>query len=417
MLIVCSLALISGTAGPLKAQIIGEKLPAWEEGYLDIHQINAGKGDCAFFILPDGTTMIFDAGELNLTIPRNVGPRTAKIKPDHSRSPGEWMVHYLKMLMKGLPSESIDYAIISHFHDDHMGEPSELSKISKNGDYKLTGITTIGDHINIKTILDRGWPEYNYPEPIENDMVDNYLKFTEWHTQNSGMKVDMFEAGRSDQLVLSNKPAKFPDFEIRNVSVNGEVWTGVHTNTRNHFPLISDLKKTNSGLPGENPCSISIRLSYGKFDYFTGGDIPGVLDPGEPFWNDIETPVAKAVGPVEVNVVNHHGNRDSQNEFFVRTLRPQVHILPVWSSDHPGPAVLKRLLSTHLYPGDRELFATNMLEANYLVIGSRLKQLKSDQGHILVRVKPGGEEYHVIVLDDSNDKYLIKSVHGPYFSR
>ena len=43
---------------------VGNVLPDWEEGYLDIHFINSGRGECAFYILPDGTTLIVDAGEL-----------------------------------------------------------------------------------------------------------------------------------------------------------------------------------------------------------------------------------------------------------------------------------------------------------------------------------------------------------------
>jgi hypothetical protein len=30
----------------------------WKEGYLDIHQISTGRGNAAFMILPDGTTMV-----------------------------------------------------------------------------------------------------------------------------------------------------------------------------------------------------------------------------------------------------------------------------------------------------------------------------------------------------------------------
>ena len=41
----------------------GKPLPAWQEGYLDLHHINTGRGNCAYYIFPDGTTMLFDAGE------------------------------------------------------------------------------------------------------------------------------------------------------------------------------------------------------------------------------------------------------------------------------------------------------------------------------------------------------------------
>ena len=338
-------------------------------------------------------------------------------KPDASKNPGEWLVEYIRFVQHKLPSKSIDYAAISHFHDDHMGYPHSLSPTSKSGAYQLTGITTIGEHIPISKLIDRAWPNYDYPKLLDNEMLRNYRSFIDWQIKNGGMSVEQFSAGKNDQIVLQHDKSRYANFEVRNISVNGEVWTGVGSNSRSHFPEISSLEAQGISLPGENPCSISFRVSYGKFDYFTGGDLPGILDPGEPFWSDVETPVAKAVGPVEVNVLNHHGNRDAQNEFFLQSLRPRVHILSVWSSDHPGDAVMMRLLNQHIYPGPRDVFATNMLEPNYQVIGSRLEQLKNAQGHIVVRVEPDGARYHVIILDDSSPSYQVKGVFGPYSSR
>jgi len=39
------------------------------------------------------------------------------------------------------------------------------------------------------------------------------------------------------------------------------------------------------------------------------------------------------------------------------------------------------------------------------------------QGHIVVRVMPGGKEYYVIILDDSTEEMTVKSVFGPYASK
>ena len=40
-------------------------LPAWEEGYMDIHFINTGRGESVYHIFPDGTTLLMDtAGSL-----------------------------------------------------------------------------------------------------------------------------------------------------------------------------------------------------------------------------------------------------------------------------------------------------------------------------------------------------------------
>ena len=61
---------------------VGEPLPLWTDGCLDIHFINSGRGECAFYILPDGTTLLVDAGEIVVTDGTGV-PQ----KPDASTRP------------------------------------------------------------------------------------------------------------------------------------------------------------------------------------------------------------------------------------------------------------------------------------------------------------------------------------------
>ncbi len=392
----------------LCAQQVGQPLTPWSPGTLDIHQINTGRGNAAFLIFPDGTAMLLDAGDGGNLPPRGTGP-----KPDASRTPGEWIARYIHHMLAHETAPVIDYGYLTHFHDDHMGHPAPSSKMAHG--YKLTGVTEVGELIPIKMMLDRGWPDYSYPAPLRDAAVSNYRAFLDWQRKNSGMRVERLKPGRNDQIVLRRNREKYPNLEVRNIAANGEIWTGVSTNTREHFPRISDLKPEE--YPTENMCSMGIRVSYGKFDFYSGGDIPGVHRDGAPPWHDVETPVAQAVGPVEVSVLNHHGNRDSQNGFFLASLRPRVFIIPVWSADHPGHDVLDRMYSERLYPGPRDVFATNMLDANRLVIGPLLDRLKSAQGHIVVRVDPGGETFRVIILDDSAESYQVKAIHGPYQSR
>jgi hypothetical protein len=59
-----------------------------------------------------------------------------------------------------------------------------------------------------------------------------------------------------------------------------------------------------------------------------------------------------------------------------------------------------------------------MLEANKIVIGPLIdRSYKSQQGHILVRVMPGGNAYYLIILDDTKPDLRVKSVFGPYISK
>ena len=61
--------------------------------------------------------------------------------------------------------------------------------------------------------------------------------------------------------------------------------------------------------------------------------------------------------------------------------------------------------------------ATNMIEANRIVIGPLLDRLASAQGHILIRVAPGGATYQVIILDDAAESYRVQKTFGPIASQ
>ena len=167
--------------------------------------------------------------------------------------------------------------------------------------------------------------------------------------------------------------------------------------------------------PDENLLCTAFRLSYGDFDYFNGADIRGLPNDGYPAWHDLESPVAKVVGPVEAAMLDHHGYIDSMNPFFVSTLRPRVWTLSVWDAAHPTGGVWSRLQSQRLYPGPREVFATDVHDAALTVIGG-LNRLASRHGHIVIRVVPGGGEYRILVVDDLNESHHITKVCGPYKS-
>lgn len=385
----------------------GESIAEWTPGFLDIHHINTGKGECAFLILPDGTTLLIDAGATS-----RAKPRVTDARPNDSLLPGQWIARYIEGTLPFKDELVLDYAVVSHFHGDHMGDISETSPLSSSGEYRLAGITQVVEEIPVKRILDRGWPDYDFPATLQSATMDNYRAFLRYQREQRGVTINRFIPGRKDQIVLVNDPGGYPDFEIRNIAANGTVWTGVDANTRAQFPPLETIPADD--LPSENMCSIALRLSYGSFDYFTGTDIPGVPEEGAPSWHDLETPVAQVVGVVEVNVLNHHGYLDSENAYFLSLLRPRVHILQAWAPSHPSPRTLSRLLSTRIYPGPRDIFSTNVMEATRIVIGAKLDQLKSQQGHILVRVQPGGGQYNVIILEDSGETPRIKAVFGPY---
>ena len=47
------------------AQQPGARLPPWTPGCLDIHHIATGRGNATFILMPDGTSLLIDAGATN----------------------------------------------------------------------------------------------------------------------------------------------------------------------------------------------------------------------------------------------------------------------------------------------------------------------------------------------------------------
>jgi beta-lactamase superfamily II metal-dependent hydrolase len=404
-----SVALLSvGTvvSGQTPAQI-----PPWTPGTLDIHHIATGQGNSTFFVFPDGTTMLVDAGAP--TPPGSVP--IAPPMPDGSRRTGEWISRYVTRMSPSGRDPGIDYALLTHFHADHMGFISDHSPPSIHGDYQLAGITDIAEDVPVFRLIDRGWPDYDYPEPLDNPSIINYRRFLEARQRADGLIIERFDVGRSDQIQLVRDPARYPTFEIRNLHANGDVWTGTGDAVARIVPPLETVPKED--WPIENHCSVAFLLRYGPFSYYTGGDLQGVPPDGYPAWADQETPIARAIGgPVDVVVIGHHGSIEPANAFFLATLRPRVDVVPAWSKTHPAPVVLKRLLNKRIYADPRDIFVLEFRDETKAAIGSRAEQVASDHGHVVVRVAPGGASYQVFVLDNRTESYAVLKTHGPYIS-
>jgi len=398
---------------PAAAAELGKPLSPWQAGMLDIHHINTGRGEASFLILPDGTNMLVDASGKTIEAP----PFSLPTRPDASRPPGEWVARYIARLLPATKARGIDYALISHFHGDHMGAIVADSPRARAGGYRLSGITEIAEHLPIRTVIDRAWPDYSYPEPVKGRTVANYRRFLAWQAQNRGLRVERFVPGRNDQLKLRHAPKDYPQFEIRNLYANGTVWSGTGSGSRTLFPSLEGMSPKD--MPIENKLSIAFRVTYGGFDYFTGGDLSALEDETlapEQGWKHVETPVALASGPVDAMKANHHGSWDANSTPFLRLLRPRVIVIPSRAEGHPAVNTFKRMTSKATWPGPRDIFITNVSPATFTTTFG-IEKAASTQGHVVIRVAPGGASYRVFVLDDTDEAQRVKAVFGPYASQ
>jgi hypothetical protein len=406
-IVILTAAAVTLSSTPNAQQVVGQPLSAWSPGTLEIHQISTGLGNAALHIFPDGTSLLVDAGDLNLD-------RGAFVpRPNGSRAPGEWIARYARRMLAHDGAPAIDYALMTHLHRDHIGVPGPRSKTGRGG-YPLAGISEVAEHVTVRRLLDRAWPDYDHPAAVPN--IEHYRAFSAWSRHHAGLTVERIRAGRVDQIRLLRDPARYSRFEVRSIAVNGEVRTGIGSTTRQMFPPVSELAPED--YPTENSLSAVIRVSYGSFDYLTGGDLPGFPDPpGGPPWTDMETAIAPVVGPIDALVLNHHGMFDASNPYFLKTLSPRVVVVPTYAPSQPDFGAVARLLSPRLLTGPKDIFVTGLLDATRGVLGERAAQFKSSQGHVVIRIDSGGESYQVFVLDDGAESFIVKSAHGPYRSR
>lgn len=402
-----------------------DRLPAWSKGYLYIHHIATGRGNSTYMVFPDGTTMVVDAGEADPKFAEMVKPLIAfPAVPDGTHSAGYWIADYIRQFAPAGRPVKIDYALITHFHTDHMGTVTPDKPMSRTGAYRLAGITELADAIPIGTLIDRAAPNYDYPVdlhkcagpgglPGSNGLsLANYLNFADYRLKH-GQAVVGLKAGALDQIKLEH-PAAYPNFHVRNIASSGVIWTGAREETQDYIPkgAVTDCKFD------ENPFSNVLLFAYGRFKYYTGGDIPGVPAYNQPWWRDVETPVSAVVGPVDVMVLDHHGNRDTVNANILRNLAPRVLVQLNWLSPQPGEEVVNRMASQGLYPGPRDVFSIGMAPETRAAIGPIMDSIyKSYNGHVVIRVAPGGDSYEVFVLNDTDTRREVVKHFGPYQSK
>ncbi|MBQ7877070.1 MAG: hypothetical protein IJ314_01550 [Bacteroidales bacterium] len=374
-------------------------LSPWREGYLDIHQISTGRGNATFMILPDGTTMMVDMGDLGDT--SHFRQEVMPAVPSSEKSPAQWVAEYVKHFCGPLGNGGkVDYMLITHYDSDHIG-------IHGKG-----GVMELDSLLHIEKIVDRG---YDYPTPelamqMNRRTLPGYLRTMEARAAR-GLGYEKFVVGSDTQFALRSRPSD--DFRIRNIYANGQLWTGEGFQTRDIVIGEGEEYQENLKAMNENRLSCTINISYGNFDYHSGGDIQGSSPNSTRPWRNVEKFVGEFIGETDVVLANHHAYSDAMYEPFVKAVTPQVCIIPVWDYYHPQPATLDNMLRDGIdegHPAVRD--SVNYVFAAGLV-GSNRERLASDgslvlpDGHVVVRVHEGGDRFQVFVLDDSSLDYRI----------
>ena len=390
---------------------VGSPLALWSEGYLDIHFINSGRGECAFYILPDGTTLIVDAGELSSNSDSSETGETNKSfvpqRPFDGVRPYIVDAKYIEHFMPNGKS-AIDYCAPSHFHIDHIGCPKAATETAAAG-YRKAGLIALFDRVPYNQVLDRAYPTYtedaNTPK-IEGGLAEDWAKFVKWGVQEGKFTAKRFTPGE-EQIVLLNNKAAYNNFKLLNICANGFV---VSKDSSGAIKVAGE--KSGEG----NPASCGFHISYGNFDYIACGDLTSNPQ------NRVASYFRDFIGSgnLEAFKGHHHLNGNSWGSNMQSCkMNPKVILNQNFYKNSPDADLLKQILDNKFgaWVSTYYLFTTNVHPDAMAGNPSLYNRISGYNGHIVLRVAPGGAQYTVYVLDDTNYNYNVKSIHGPYNSR
>ena len=387
--------------GPTAVEV-GKPLPAWSKGELDIHFINSGRGECCYYILPDGTTMIVDAGEVKATYNPSDTSEDAAVpqKPNANVRPYMVDAMYIKHFSPN-GRQSIDYCAPSHFHIDHIGSTGMATETAAAG-YKKSGLTALFDELPYLHVIDRAYPDYKddaTTPAMDGQLSADWVKFVTWGVKEQKFTGARFEVGKEQIVMLYDRKA-YSNFRLFNICANGFVWS-------------------KNGISGEksgvgNPASCGFHITYGKFDYIACGDLTSNPQ------NRVALYVRDFVGAGHLDAfkTHHHLSANAwgtqmQTEFFT----PRVIVNQNFYKKQPDVAHVNDIMDSKWTFWVKDFFTTNLHPQYVTEHKSVVDKMTDYDGHIVIRVANGGDSYYVYLLDDTNFEYNVKSIHGPYNSK
>lgn len=356
----------------LFAGLIGKPLPQWKEGELDIHAINSARGECTYIILPDGTTMVVDAGEVDTSKDR--GYPYVNPKPDASTPAAKVYADYVRHFLPAISRDSIDFFILTHYHEDHMG-----------------GVENFHRLLPFRKILDRSYPDYSKKVRTGGTARElrHYGNFVKSNVAGGAFKAEKFEVGSESQLGPIHKSGR--NVSITNYAGNGFAWNGNEV--------------VDCHVSRENAMSCAFLVRYGPFEYWTSGDNNG---------KTVLEATSKAIGhKIEASKCFHHMSNPEQFEIENSVLHPRVIVTQSFyeRAIQPHQDIIKSVGE------DQDMFFTNISENLISLYPEIYSKCKAVEGHIVIRVNKGGKKFVVYQLDDTSSDYRVKAVFGPYKSK
>ena len=385
----------------------GETLPPWKPGLLDLHFIYTGCGENMFYRLPDGTAILNDVGEFY----RPKYLPSVPLLPSPDRLGGDWVRRYLHRVY---PEKTIDYAVFSHWHEDHVGHAAFGRPDSPDGAYrfriakdgtKANGFTCVAEDFKVKRLLD-----HQYPRRGHYSTQDSSMELLESWLEKQGGDAplcEQFHVGALDQIKLCHDPDRYRGvFSIRNICADGVVWDG----RDGAVDILGPQEQRFDRKIPQNLLSCGFLIRYGAFSYFSGGDLQSdnvLCEDGRkvPF----DSFIGRAVGPVSLCKMTHHGCSNAMSREFLEAVKADAYVACMWSPAQCSPEALDRIASVAPKSGGRALILPQVMVAQqrkwFVEHGYAISDAPAV--HVVVRVELGGSSYSVYLVDASDESQHV----------
>ncbi len=262
-------------------------LSAWAKPKpLQIYFIDVEGGQSTLIVSPSGQSLLIDTGWAGY----------------EGRDAGR-----ILEATKSAKLKKLDYVLITHYHRDHVG-----------------GVVQLAERIPIGTFVDHG-PNREDSDVTRHDYAA-YQKLWE----------------KANHLVL--KPGEglpIKGLTVRAMSAAGEVISSPLPGAGIANPLC-DSEPAPPADSTENPQSLGVLITYGKFRFLDLGDLTKNKELQLACPNNL-------IGTVDLFLVTHHGTASSNSRALVHALRPRVAIfnngahkggsVPSWKTVHDSPGI------------------------------------------------------------------------------
>lgn len=308
---------------------------------LEIYLIDVEGGQATLFVAPSGESMLVDTGWSG----------------NNSRDAGR-----IAAAAKRAGVKEIDYLLITHFHEDHVG-----------------GVPQLARKLPIKNFIDHG-------ESVETDQRAKELYNAYLEYRAKGIHI----------LAKPGVTIPIKGLDVKVLTADGdEIETPLPGAGQANPLCAADRLKAPDAT--ENARSVGTLITFGSFR---------ALDMGDLTWNkehELMCPNNK-IGTVDLYIVSHHGSDLSGSPAFVQGIHPRVAIMDngarkggspsVWQTIHASPGLEDIWQLHYAIAGGKDNNAPDTFIANTDEVG--------DQGNwIHVSVRPDGN----FTVTNTRNKY------------